>query len=134
MIRSRAVRLAAVLASSVALLVACGGDDDTEADRLGVGAQCAGDEVCDDTIDLTCLLQFKGGYCGAQGCAGDADCPEASACIAHDDGENYCFRICVDKPDCNENRDLENEANCSSNATFVDGTLGRKACVPPSGS
>ena len=31
------------------------------------------------------------------------------------------------------NRDLENEANCSSNVVFTDQTNGRKACVPPSG-
>ena len=52
--------------------------------------------------------------------------------IQHDDGMNYCFRTCVDKPDCNENRDAENESNCSSSVTFVDGANGRKACVPPS--
>jgi hypothetical protein len=114
------------------VLAACGGG--TEADRLGVGAQCAATEDCDEDIGLVCLPQFKGGYCGLTPCAGDVDCPEASACIAHDDGINYCFRLCDDKPDCNANRDLENEANCSSSATFVDGTMGRKACVPPSGS
>jgi hypothetical protein len=112
---------------------ACG-DDDTEADRLGVGAQCENTDQCDPDIDLLCLPQFKGGYCGLQGCEGDADCPEASACILHEDGETYCFRICVDKPECNEHRDLENEANCSSSADFVDGANGRKACVPPSGN
>ncbi len=112
---------------------ACG-DDDTEADRLGVGAQCESTDQCDPDIDLLCLPQFKGGYCGLQGCEHDVDCPEASACILHDDGETYCFRLCIDKPDCNANRDLDNEANCSSSAEFVDGTNGRKACVPPSGS
>jgi hypothetical protein len=112
-------------------VAACGG---TEADRLGVGAQCVDTEECDEEIGLVCLPQFKGGYCGLTPCTGDIDCPEASACIAHDDGINYCFRLCNDKPDCNANRDLENEANCSSSATFVDGTMGRKACVPPSGS
>jgi hypothetical protein len=108
------------------------GDDDTEADRLGVGAQCAETADCDDTENLECLTQFKGGYCGLAGCQHDDDCPEASACILHDDGMNYCFRICADKPECNEHRDLENEANCSSTAEFVDGANGRKACVPPS--
>ena len=36
-------------------------------------------------------------------------------------------------PECNANRDLENEANCSSNVDYVDGKTGGKACVPPSG-
>jgi hypothetical protein len=117
----------------LALCAACG-DDGTEADRLGVGAQCESTDQCDPDIDLICLPQFKGGYCGLQNCEGDVDCPEASACILHDDGETYCFRLCADKPDCNLNRDLENEANCSSSAEFVDGANGRKACVPPSGT
>jgi hypothetical protein len=122
-----------ILLLAAALLGACG-DDGTEADRLGVGAQCESTDQCDPDIELVCLPQFKGGYCGLQNCEGDADCPEASACILHEDGETYCFRLCADKPDCNRNRDLENEANCSSSADFVDGANGRKACVPPSGT
>lgn len=124
-------------------VVTCGdpdGDDpDTEADELGVGAACQSDADCnpedadtDGAQDQECLPQFKGGYCGLQDCAGDDDCPEASRCVAHDDGENYCFRVCVDKAECNANRPPDDEANCSSNITFVDGG-GGKACVPPSG-
>jgi hypothetical protein len=126
------------LGLALILLLSAGcGDDETEADALGVGAQCTAEDVCDDDeddgIDLVCLIgDFKGGYCGLIGCAEDADCPEASACIAHDDGENYCFRTCVDKPDCNAHRDADNEANCSGSADFVEGAMGRKACVPPS--
>ena len=116
----------------------CGGDDDgPEADRLGIGAQCVNSTEClageGDAPGQECLTQFKGGYCGLSGCTGDVDCPDLSACVTHDDdGLNYCFRVCLDKPECNANRDLENEANCSGSATFVDGTLGRKACIPPS--
>lgn len=110
-------------------LVACGSDN---ADTLGIGAQCTMTKDCNTKLAEVCLTQFKGGYCGLQGCVHDADCPEASACIMHTDGNNYCFRICVDKTDCNANRDPINEANCSSSATFVDGTMGRKACIPPS--
>ena len=121
-----------------ALFLGCGDDDDgNAADRLGVGAQCASDDDClqsreDGGISQTCLTQFKGGYCGLEDCLGDVDCPEASACVAHTDGMNYCFRVCNDKAQCNRNRDLENESNCSANITFVDGADGRKACVPPS--
>jgi hypothetical protein len=122
----------ALLAAALAVGWGCG-DDDTEADRLGVGAQCESTDECDPDIDLLCLPQFKGGYCGLSGCEADEDCPEASACVLHEDGETYCFRICSDKPDCNANRDLENEANCSSSVEFVEGANGRKACVPPSG-
>ncbi|MBT8468891.1 MAG: hypothetical protein KJN97_09095 [Deltaproteobacteria bacterium] len=55
--------------------------------------------------------------------------------MTHDDGtgaENYCFRVCQDKPECNRNRTAENESNCSANVVFVDGPGDRKACVPPS--
>ena len=121
------VRLFGIALVAMTLSFACGDD----ADDLGVGAQCTGNDQCDADTNQVCL-QFKGGYCGLMGCVHDADCPDKSACIMHDDGVNYCFRICIDKPDCNANRDVDNEANCSSSVTFVDGTMGRKACVPPS--
>lgn len=111
------------------LLVTCG-DSGTEADRLGVGAQCAKAEECGS--GQLCLA-FKGGYCGLSGCAVAADCPAGSACVRHDDGMNYCFRVCLEKVECNRNRSLENESNCSSSVTFLDGANNLKACVPPSG-
>jgi hypothetical protein len=120
-IRAAVVALALVVS-------ACG--DDIEADKLGVGAECSNDDHCLD--DQRCL-SFKGGYCGLSGCSGDGDCPEGSACIAHE-GSPYCFRVCAHKSDCNRNRARDNEANCASNAVFVDGVQGRKACVPPSGT
>lgn len=120
------------LALIVAGLLGCGGKDD--ADKLGVGAQCDADGECNVDLGQACLTQFKGGYCGIQDCEHDADCPDLSACIAHDDGKNYCFRTCADKTECNENREVANEANCSSSVTFVDGAMNRKACVPPSGT
>lgn len=120
--------------------LACGDDEPegTEADRLGVGAACASDSQCyqehgDGGIHQTCLTQFKGGYCGIEDCVSDEDCPERSACIAHTDQRNYCFRVCADKPECNVNRPADAESNCSANVDFVDGSRGKKACVPPSG-
>ncbi|HEX5058101.1 MAG TPA: hypothetical protein VFV99_02020 [Kofleriaceae bacterium] len=121
------VRLFGVALVAMTLSFACSDN----ADDLGVGAQCTGNDQCDADTHQVCL-QFKGGYCGLMGCVHDTDCPPDSACIMHTDGINYCFRTCVDKPDCNANRDVDNEANCSSSVTFVDGTMGRKACVPPS--
>lgn len=118
----------------VALFVWCLSSCGSDADDLGIGAQCAGNDECDADTDQVCLTNFSGGYCGLAGCTADADCPEDSACITHDDAVNYCFRTCSDKPDCNANRDADNEANCSSSAVFVEGANGRKACVPPSGS
>jgi hypothetical protein len=116
-----------------ALTAGCGDDDSggptTEADRAGVGAQCAEDMDCPEP--LVCLKQFKGGYCGIQDCAGDVDCPVGSACVEHEDNSNYCFRICVDKSECNVNRTAELASNCSSSITFVD-SGNHKACVPPS--
>ncbi len=107
---------------------ACG----SNADALGVGAQCTMTSECNTDQKEVCLTQFKGGYCGLEGCAHDTDCPTDSACVMHTDGNNYCFRICATKDDCNANRDAVNEANCSSSVTFVDSQNGTKACVPPS--
>jgi hypothetical protein len=110
------------------------GDGATEADRIGVGAQCTAAAECPAVMDieLDCLTQFKGGYCGLEGCSGDLGCPEGSACVAHDDGNNYCFRVCTDKPECNYNRSVANESNCVGSVTFVDERNDRKACEPPS--
>lgn len=121
-----------LIVAALAALPALGGCS-SNADSLGVGAQCTMTSDCNTDLNETCLTQFKGGYCGLEGCTHDTDCPQDSACIAHTDGNNYCFRICVDKVDCNANRDAVNESNCSSNVTFVDGAMTRKACVPPTG-
>ncbi len=131
------------LAALSFLFIGCGDDDDgdhdTEADAYGVGAQCNDDLDCEEEnegdtdaeIELTCLTQFAGGYCGLDDCQGNEDCPDAAACVAHTDGMNYCFRRCLDKSECNANRDPDVESNCSSNIEFVEPTSG-KACVPPS--
>lgn len=123
-------------------LAGCNSDAPVTADQFGVGAMCSAssecrqpDPPCDGgagCFNQQCLTQFAGGYCGIQGCASNADCPAASACVAHTDGNNYCFRTCATKSDCNVNRDAANEANCSSSITFVDVATSGKACVPPS--
>jgi hypothetical protein len=136
-IPTRAVRSSALLtviaAGSIALLslIGCGDDDESEADRKGVGAQCVLTTDC--ATGQTCLA-FKGGYCGLADCTKDLDCPAGSACVTHTDAKNYCFRICAEKTDCNRNRSVENESNCVGSVTFVAGTGSRKACIPPSGS
>ncbi len=131
------------LAVWAGLLLGCsdgdgGGDEGNEADQVGVAAQCVDAADCQPPSDsdgpeymLECLDDFRGGYCGAIDCDAHAECPEGSGCVAHDDGQNYCFRLCVDKPECNVNRDIDVEANCSANIVFVGDDLG-KACVPPS--
>ena len=98
-----------------------------------VGRECTSGAECpvEMEIRLECLVQFKGGYCGLEGCKGDADCPEGSACVSYDDGKNYCFRLCQDKPECNRDRSAENESNCTGSVTFVDSRNDRKACEPP---
>lgn len=111
----------------IGLITACGND----ADSVGVGAQCLQDTDCKQE-GQKCLTQFKGGYCGVENCVSNAGCPENSICVTHTDEKNYCFRTCIEKIECNANRDLENESNCSSNVTLFDGTKDHKACVPPS--
>lgn len=115
---------------SLGLLTASCGDE-VEADELGVGAACASDDECTEE-GQSCLDQFKGGYCGIADCADNADCPEGARCVAHTDGVNYCFRVCLNKAECNANRPADAESNCSSNVDFVDGSKDVKACVPPS--
>jgi hypothetical protein len=121
------------------VLAGCGEDgDDTAADRVGVAAQCSSDAECpavergDVTVQLTCLREFKGGYCSISACERNDDCPDGSECVNHDDGNSYCFRVCSDKAECNRNRSLENEANCSSSIDLTDADSDSKACVPPS--
>lgn len=99
-----------------------------------VGAQCSSDGECSPDpggILQTCLTEFLGGYCGLRDCQTTADCPSGSACVAHDNGQNYCFLVCVSKPDCNRYRSIAVEANCSANVTFVDEQVAGSVCVPP---
>jgi hypothetical protein len=137
--RTKGLTMRTIMLCAMAMaILGCGDDDDdgTEADRLGVGAECATTREClregDGGINLTCLDQFKGGYCGLEGCASNDDCPERSLCVAHEDGNRYCFRSCTNKPECNVNRSESNESNCSSNVDLVDTSKAGKACVPPS--
>ncbi|TNE87552.1 MAG: hypothetical protein EP330_17800 [Deltaproteobacteria bacterium] len=123
-------------------LLACGGND---ADDLGVASECTTTEDCPvvdwvadsgdaDETQLECLTQFAGGYCGLSPCTNGGDCPDGSICVAHTDNNNYCFRACDDKPECNVNRSTENEANCSANFDWADPAddNGERACIPPS--
>jgi len=122
----------ALFGASLLLLVSCGG-------KAGLGTTCAVDGDCESV--QKCLLEFKGGYCGLRDCVHDTDCPSNTACVevqaANQDGgastSNYCFLVCSMKDECNHDRPATSESNCSSTAVFVDGTNGRKACVPPSG-
>ncbi len=122
-----------LMVAGLVLAVSCDDDDsNNEANKLGVGAQCTTVEECDADTGQTCLFDFKGGYCGISDCQADDECPEGSRCVAHDDGVNYCFLVCTDKIECNVNRDVDNESNCSSSITFVEEPQDAKACVPPS--
>jgi hypothetical protein len=125
---------------SFALLSACGGGDGSEADRVGVGAECSPSNPCPtyevdgDSAPLACLAQFTGGYCGLEACASSLECPAGSICVHHTDGESYCFRACADKSECNRNRGPDVESNCSANFDWEVPTEddGSKACIPPS--
>ena len=122
-------KLTLTLAAAV-LALSCG--DGSEADRRGVGAECANNDDC--TEEGQSCLAFKGGYCGVMGCTNNAGCPGGSLCVTHDDGVNYCFLVCDTKTDCNRNRSAANESNCSSNIVFAEQGTSGKACVPPSGN
>jgi len=130
----RMTRILRLLAGVVLLqlgIAACASDETgSEAQKRGVGAACNADLPCTEP-GQTCL-EFKGGYCGVADCKNDAGCPQGSACVAHDDGKNYCFLVCGDKAECNLTRPPEDAANCSSSVSFVEDTNARKACVPPS--
>jgi hypothetical protein len=119
----------ALLSTFIFLASGCA-DDANEAVERGVGAACNDDDDCRQD-DQSCL-NFKGGYCGIENCDADDDCPNGSACVTHDDGVNYCFLLCRDKPECNRHRGTE-ESNCVSSITFVDRSRNGKACEPPSG-
>jgi hypothetical protein len=121
-----------VAASSMLSAASCG--DDNESDRVGIASECTTDADCPRVGDfqLTCLTMFKGGYCGLAGCVEDTDCPLGAACVA-ENGGNYCFRECIEKPECNANRTPDNEANCVSSVAHV-GASNAKVCVPPSGT
>ena len=117
----------------------CGDDDGrgSEAIRRGVGAECGPQLVCEE-LGQECLTEFSAGYCAVRDCAVSADCPDGSACVTDPDfdGVNYCFLVCLDKPDCNLDRSPENESECTSSIDFVDpeaaGAL--KVCRPSMGS
>ncbi len=135
----RALIAAMSLAITAFLAAGCGDDDNngpyiSPAQQSGVGAACRTgmNADCSQTPAPLECLNFKGGYCGLRGCTQTADCPLGSACVAHSDGQNYCFLVCVEKIDCNATRPVDIESNCSSNITFVGGERGKKACVPPS--
>lgn len=108
--------------------------DESESDRAGIASTCVKDADCPEFggFQLVCLSGFKGGYCGLEGCTRDAECPEGAACIA-EGGTNYCFRVCVDKPECNRHRTAEVEANCVGSVVHVEASNSAKVCVPPSG-
>ncbi len=139
------------LLSTPLAFVGCGGDDEaepggeTEADELGIGAECEIDDDCPEVefagmggaggkIQLQCLTQFTDGYCAIEDCESADDCPLGSTCVAHDDGRNYCFRECDNKPECNANRDADSEANCVGSFDFADDAddVGQKVCEPSS--
>lgn len=145
--RFRSTIRRATMVALALCLAACGDDGGTtEADRLGVAAECTETAACAE--GLTCLTDFKGGYCGLQGCTADlpADpatpcpdgelcCPASAVCVAHGDpAVAYCFRVCSEKADCNANRSPDNEANCVGSFEPVDPAYTGKACEPPSGS
>jgi hypothetical protein len=137
------IRTVTVLGFLALATSGCGDDDGNEADAVGIASICTTSADCPrapsdahdgGVVQLVCLTQFTGGYCGLPDCAVSADCPRGAICVLHDDDATYCFRECLDKPECNRNRPVDLEANCSSSFDFNDPAddTGQKACIPPS--
>ncbi|MCA9709600.1 MAG: hypothetical protein KDK70_27425 [Myxococcales bacterium] len=115
-------------------------EEGNEADHVGVAAQCQVDADCEydpdtdgEPFELRCLTNFKGGYCGVVDCASHDDCPDGSACVFDDSGQNYCFRLCESDADCNQQRPSEVAATCSSSVRFAGSQdlSDARACIPP---
>ncbi len=124
-----------VLVFCAGFLMVAGCEDPDANDQL-IGGECLTEADCDDGNDdtppLECILAFKGGYCGRANCTTSEECPPGSMC-AEWEQVNYCFLTCGDsKVVCNQNRQLENEANCAANVDPIENPE-QKVCVPPSG-
>jgi hypothetical protein len=117
--------LSVLTVSGLFLLQGCG---KSAADLAGIGAECTVKADCNS--DLICLTEFKGGYCGKVDCTLNSGCPDGSICIT-ESGTNYCFMICTEKSECNENRTVANESNCSADVNKIEAG-DDKVCVPPS--
>jgi hypothetical protein len=136
---------------SILVFFVCGDDEEKESDNkavdIGIGGTCVTEDDC-KTEGLTCLIEFKGGYCGSKDCTKNEECPKGGICVAHTDGTNYCFLTCQEKVDCNENRGKEEDgtwANCSGSFSYAStededalkdlpaDAARPKACIPPSG-
>ena len=130
----------AVLLVACSIAVACGGDDDSgtptsEAARRGVGSACKADTDCTEAGQV-CLTDFKGGMCGIADCTMTSECPTGSVCVGDPDlARNFCLLVCIDKPDCNVHRSIDEEANCTSTLNQIDAKTGMdpKVCQPPVG-
>jgi len=120
----------ALTVSGLFVLQGCGATS-VAASILGVGAECTSNDNCDTAIALTCITDFKGGYCGKANCTENAECPAGSICVT-DSGTNYCFLVCTDKTECNLHRTTD-EANCSADITKVEAG-DDKVCIPPPGA
>jgi hypothetical protein len=91
-----------------------------------VGATCATDGDC--AANLACILDFRGGYCGARDCQSDDDCPGDAACVT-DSATNYCLRACNGASDCSLCRGAGYEAACTSDVTVAGASSGT-VCLP----
>ena len=92
-----------------------------------VGADCV--ETSDCTGDLTCVTDFKGGYCTQTGCAADSECPTGSVCVDNGGDENICLRTCNAASDCSFCRAAGFHAACESEVATVEGNT-EAVCVP----
>ncbi len=93
-----------------------------------VGEACGVDGDCAN--GLTCILAFRGGYCGRAGCTANADCPNGSVCVTSG-GANYCLKSCTQDSECSACRPYDLRATCAEGAVFVEpGTSGNVCLVP----
>jgi len=106
------------------------GNGQSEAQRIGLGAECLLGMDCGEGGELDCI-PFDGGYCTSSGCQA-LGCPDGSLC-ARDAilGQTFCMLSCESAEDCNSNRSDENAAECTSSIEILDEVEGAKVCVPP---
>lgn len=120
-----------LFAVPLATPTSCGGDEESEVRRRGIGAQCKPSAGCGTGDQLECI-PFDGVYCTTSGCQA-MYCPSGALC-ARDSifGQTFCMLTCNVTDDCNSDRTSYNAAECTTSIEILDEVEGARVCVPAS--